>query len=105
MRKKKKYISNKMIILIGVLSLFITGAIGAYFCQNDNNSDVAHWVKTNFFPADEYAVTSIMDADAETVSSSEYRGSTSSAWVLSFFASAIAVLIGFLILTKERKWW
>lgn len=100
--KRKKYISNWTILAIGLTFLFITGLVGSFLCSPANNSDVARWVKTNFFPADEFATISIMDASPQAVSSAEYKGSTSSAWVLSTIFAVIAFLIGFVILAKER---
>ena len=100
--KRKKYISNWTIFAIGLTILFITGLAGSVLCSPENDSDVARWVKTNFFPADEFATISIMDASPQEVSSAEYKGSTTSAWVFSSIIAAIAFVIGFYILARER---
>lgn len=100
--KRKKYISNWTIIGIGLAALIIIVIAGVMLVDQNNDSDVARWFKVNMFPADEFATVSIMDTNQQSISSTEYRGSTSSAWALSMIVSAIALLIGIVILARER---
>jgi len=100
MKKKKKYVSTKAVIGIGILTLIFLGAAGAIIFNPSNDSDISRWFKTNFFPADEYGLTSLLDADEPALE--EYQGSTSSAWVLTSIFSGIILLICFTFFAWER---
>jgi hypothetical protein len=102
--KRKKPLSTGAVVLIGFIGLIIVGAAGAILIHPDNNSDVARWFKVNYFPADEYGSTSIMDVAAGDVSSQEYEGSTSAAWVFSFIIAMVVLICAFVFFAKERRW-
>lgn len=103
--KKKKPLSTGAIVLIGFVGLLILGAASAIVLQPDNKSDVAQWFKVNYFPADEFGTTSIMDASSTgDVSSQEYKGSTSTAWMFTFIITMIALIGFFIFFARERKW-
>ena len=100
MNKKKEYVSTKTVIGIGILALILLSVAGAILFLPSNNSDTSQWFKTNFFPADEYGFTSIMDADVPA--SEEYQGSTSSAWVLTGIFSGVILTLCFAFFAWER---
>ena len=100
MKKRRKYTSTKTVVGIGILALILFGVAGAILFLPSNDSDTSQWFKTNFFPADEYGFTSIMDA--EVPASEEYQGSTSSAWVLTGIFSGIILIICFTFFAWER---
>lgn len=100
--KKKNTISNHAIIGIGILALLFMALFGFIIMHPDNNSDISRWFKTNFFPADDYGLTSLLDTDEQAVSSQEYKGSTPSAWLLCGALSAIAIILSVIYLAKER---
>lgn len=100
MKKKKKYVSTKAVIGIGILALIFLGAAGAIIFNPSNDSGTSQWFKTNFFPADEYGLTSILDADDPALQ--EYQGSTSSAWVLTGIFSGSMLLMCFTFFAWER---
>ena len=100
MKKKKKYVSTKAVIGIGILALILFGVAGAILFHPSNDSGTSRWFKTNFFPADEYGFTSLLDADEPA--SEEYRGSTSSAWVLTAIFLGVILTICFAFFAWER---
>ena len=100
MKKKKEYVSTKTVIGIGILALILFSVAGAILFHPSNDSSSSQWFKTNFFPADEYGTTSLMDADIPA--SEEYQGSTSSAWVLTGIFSGVMLTICFAFFAWER---
>lgn len=100
MKKRKEYVSTKTVVGIGILALILLGVASAVLFLPSNDSGSSQWFKTNFFPADEYGLTSLMDTDEPA--SEEYQGSTSSAWVLTGIFSGIILLISFAFFAWER---
>jgi len=99
---KKDRVTNKQIVAIGVLALFMFGIFIAIITSPSNNSDISRWAKTNFFPADEFGITSVLDVDSSQIPSQEYKGSTASAWMFCGILSIAALIIATLYLAKER---
>lgn len=100
MKKKKKYVSTKAVVGIGILALILLSVAGAILFHPSNDGSSSQWFKTNFFPADEYGFTSLIDEDVPA--SQEYQGSMPSAWVLTTIFSGIILLICFAFFAWER---
>jgi len=100
MTKRKEYVSTKTVVGIGILALILLGVAGAILVLPSNDTNISQWFKTNFFPADEYGLTSLMDADVPA--SEEYQGSTSSAWISTSIFSGIILMICFTFFARER---
>lgn len=100
--KKKKPVSTKTVVAIGLLALVLCGVAGIFLFNPSDTSDISNWFKTNFFPADEQATTSLLDAEAGTISSQEYQGSTSAAWILCISVSAVVLVACVLFFARER---
>jgi hypothetical protein len=100
MKKRKECVSTKTVVGIGMLALILLSVAGAILFLPSNDTDTSQWFKTNFFPADEYGFTSLMDADEPA--SEEYQGSTSSAWISTSLLSGCILLICFTFFARER---
>lgn len=100
MKKKKDYVSTKTVVGIGILVLIMLGVASAILFHPSNDTDTSQWFKTNFFPADEYGFTSLIDEDVPA--SREYQGSTSSAWVLTSLFSGSILMMCFTFFAWER---
>lgn len=101
---KKKPLSTRAVVLIGFLSLLAFASITFILSQPGNDTAPAQWFKVNFFPADAQGTISLMDVSSGDVASQEYKGSTSAAWMFSFFIALIVFLGCFIFFAKERKW-
>jgi len=100
MKKKKDYVSTRTVVGIGILALILLGVASAVLFLPSNDTDISQWFKINFLPADEYGLTSLMDADEPALE--EYQGSTSSAWILTSLFSGSILLICFTFFARER---
>ena len=100
MKKRRDCVSTRTVVGVGILALILLGVAGAILFHPSSDNSTSQWLKTNFFPADEYGTTSLMDADVPA--SEEYQGSTSSAWVLTGIFSSIILLISFAFFAWER---
>jgi uncharacterized membrane protein YhaH (DUF805 family) len=103
MMKKRKPITTGTVIIIGIFALVVFGGASAMLFDPNNDSGISNWFKVNFFPADNYGLTSILDAEDSAYDASEnYRGSTSMAWMLCICAMIIVLTMCFVFFAKER---